>query len=585
MSHTSGTSHPTGLSRRGVVAALGAAAALPLLTSRQQAAALTPVTPASAAASAVAPAATVTAAAAPAGCATGITLAARDAAAFASLGLGTLSAVPLPGTPARVSVRDGDTEVAVLTTGARTVRLTGPERTFVENKKPVTDLFARERPADWGTSPEGGSWSTVNGADTDYSVRPGVGVIVLSSANLSRHATLRDDAIGDADIRADGSFDRAPTGAALSFALSFGYQDTKNHYRARLVLTPTGTAELRVEREQADTVTPLAPAAALPGPSGDSPWAIRVRRTGDRIEARAWQTARPEPADWAVDVRDTAFPRGRVGVRAVASTGATGLPVRLGVTRFSVTGASWTAPPSVTHRDWIRVLPEPFDGTWTEAVERTVRGWAGSTAPDVLAYAFMFVQGAPPVRAPALGGARVLGEVGYGPMTAAGTRREGADFHECVGLPWTFPVGGTSPAGADIWRDHLDCSGYVRMVYGHHAGVPMAAGDDPTRGALPRRSHDQSRHAPGVTVAESAAAPPAAPRLHVGDLLFFDADESDAGEIDHVGIHLGTDHEGRRRFLSSRKTPNGPTAADLGGPSVLDGDGLYARALRKVHRL
>ncbi|MFJ1646959.1 NlpC/P60 family protein [Streptomyces sp. NPDC088258] len=524
-------------------------------------------------------------AAAPAGSATGITVAARDASAFASLSLGPLTAVPLPGPPAGLSVRDGDAEVAVLTTGARTVRLTGPERMFVENKKPFTDLFARERPTDWGAAPGGGSWSHVNGAATDYAVQGGAGVTVLSSANLSRHATLRDDAIGDVDVRADGSFDRAPTGAALSFALSFGYQDTRNHYRARLVLSTSGTAELRVEREQADTVTLLAPAVALPSPSGDSPWAIRVCRTGDGIKARAWQTARTEPTTWTVVTSDAAFPQGRVGVRALASTGATGLPVRLRVTRFQVRRAGWTAPPSVTHRDWIRVLPEPFDGTWTDDIERTVRGWAGSTAPDVLAYAFMFVQGAPEVRSAALGGARVLGEVGYGPLSTAGVPAEGADFHECMGLPWTFPVGGSSPADSDIWRDKLDCSGYVRMVYGHHAGVPLAKGDDPTRTALPRRSHHQSLHAPGVTVAESAAAPPAAPGLRVGDLLFFDADESDAGEIDHVGIYLGTDHDGRRRFLSSRKTPDGPTAADLGGPSVLDGDGLYARTLRKVHRL
>ncbi|MGW3660013.1 C40 family peptidase [Streptomyces sp. NPDC005151] len=567
---------PSRLSRRGLVASLGAAVALPLVAPRSVSYARTP---------GVAPAAAAAFAGTAGGSATGVTIAGNDASVYAPLSLGTLTAVPLSGTPGRLSVRDGDTEVALLTTGARTVRLAGPERTFVENKQPFTDLFDRERPTDWGSSPAGGSWSTVNGADTDYTVQPGAGTIVLSSANLSRHATLLDNMIADVDVRADGSFDRAPAGAALSFALSFGYLDPKNHCRARLVLNPGGTAELRIEREQADTTTLLTPAVALPSPSGTVPWSIRVRRTGDLVQARAWQTAGAEPTAWTAEATDPLSRQGRVGVRALASTGTTNLPVRLRVTRFGVDAASWAVPPAVTHREWIRVLPEPFDGAWTAALEQTVRGWVGSTAPDVLAYAFMFVAGAPEVRAAALDGARVLGEAGYGPTATDGTRREGADFHEYMGLPWTFPVGGASPAGSGIWRDNLDCSGYVRMVYGHHCGVPLAAGDDPARTALPRRSHDQSLHAPGVTLARAVGEPPATPQLHPGDLLFFDADTADSGEIDHVGIHLGTDQTGQRRFLSSRKTPNGPTMADLGGPSTLDGDGLYARTLRAVHRV
>ncbi|WP_330320622.1 hypothetical protein OG927_21090 [Streptomyces clavifer] len=34
-------------------------------------------------------------------------------------------------------------------------------------------------------------------------------------------------------MRCTASFGRTPTGEACSFALSFGYQDTHNNYRAR----------------------------------------------------------------------------------------------------------------------------------------------------------------------------------------------------------------------------------------------------------------------------------------------------------------------------------------------------------------
>ncbi|CAM5617807.1 hypothetical protein [Streptomyces aurantiogriseus] len=53
----------------------------------------------------------------------------------------------------------------------------------------------------------------------------------------------------------------------------------------------------------------------------------------------------------------------------------------------------------------------------------------------------------------------------------------------------------------------------------------------------------------------------------------------------YVGIHLGTDATGSRRFLPGRKTVNGPTMADPGGASILDGTGTYATTLHTVHRL
>ena len=69
-----------------------------------------------------------------------------------------------------------------------------------------------------------------------------------------------------------------------------------------------------------------------------------------------------------------------------------------------------------------------------------------------------------------------------------------------------------------------------------------------------------------------------------GDLVFFDASTDDGAQIDHVGIFVGQDQAGHYRFISSRKTPNGPTLGDLGARSVLDGTGFYAAAFRAVRR-
>ncbi|MFD0430886.1 hypothetical protein ACFQ60_37095 [Streptomyces zhihengii] len=125
---------------------------------------------------------------------------------------------------------------------------------------------------------------------------PGTGLITLTTDYASRHATLRDDRIGDVDVRSTASFDKVPTGQACSYALSFGYQDTRNSYRARLSFLTSGAVELRVEKEVADTVTQLVPAQTLAtGVPAGTPWTVRVRREGERIRVKAWRAAGPSP--------------------------------------------------------------------------------------------------------------------------------------------------------------------------------------------------------------------------------------------------------------------------------------------------
>ncbi|MFC9388457.1 NlpC/P60 family protein [Streptomyces venezuelae] len=531
-----------------------------------------------------------------------VTLPPLNAAYFAPVTLASpLTATVLPGTPARTEVTSGGARVALLTHGARTVVLPGPTRTFTENKKPFVDDFQRTLPdmtlpvadrAYWGTSPGGGSWSTVGPVDTDYSVVPGAGAITLTTDFASRHATLRDDEITDVDVRSVARFDKVPTGQACSYALSFGYQDPHNNYRARLSFLTSGAVELRVEKEVNDAVSQLTTALTLAtGVPAGTDWTIRVRREGTRIQVKAWRSATSEPSAWAVDVADPTFGPGRVGLRALANDGCTNLPVKLLVSRFEVDAANWAKPPSVTHGDWVRVLPEPFDGTWTPALEQIIRGWAGSTAPDVLAYAAMFLAGAPAVTSGS-GPAKdkqVLGESGYGYLDPQGYRYEGADFHEYMNVGWTFPDGAyTGPSSKQV--GNLDCSGYTRMVYGYHMGVPMAAGADTSKTRIPRASRHMVDYAPGVRVDRTAdgTTPPTAALLQPGDLVLFNADSGDdkpTATIDHVGIYLGKDAGGQRRFLSSRKTVNGPTMSDLGGASLLDGAGTYAKKLHTVHRI
>lgn len=97
---------------------------------------------------------------------------------------------------------------------------------------------------------------------------------------------------------------------------------------------------------------------------------------------------------------------------------------------------------------------------------------------------------------------------------------------------------------------------------------------------LPRRAVQQFASAPGVvTIPNTGRQVTSLARVKAGDLVFFDASD-DGKDIDHMGMFTGVDSGGRHRFLSSRKTINGPTIGDEAGRSTLNGTGLYASAFR-----
>ncbi|MFC8508519.1 NlpC/P60 family protein [Streptomyces sp. NPDC057411] len=529
-----------------------------------------------------------------------------DAWHFAPPTAGPLTTRAIPG---GLEVKDDRGVLATLTTGAKTVTLRGPKRWFTEQKKPVVDAFNRTPPTGgWGMSPGGGTWTHHNGADSAYVVENGQGVIkfAVADAGKSRYSLLSDYAIGDVSVRARFSFEKRPTGAAVSLGLVVAAENVNNHYRARLILTPAGDVQFVLEKELLDESTTLSSAVTLAsGYTAGERWWVRVEKTGNLLRARAWKdgTGATEPETWTHTFYDLEkdplklFPKGAVGVRGLASQGTTAT-ASARVDEFRIEKAVWPDPPVVTHDTWVRVLPEPFAGSWTPAVEQQIRAWAGDTSPDVLTYSSMFRAFAPAITDPARGGAQVLGESGYSaadPVT--GLRNVGPDFHEYMGIDnWPFPNGEVGTLEQE--GRYLDCSGFVRMVYGYHMGIPMVLEKDFVNGNLPRKSKDQASSGPGVKIADGGVGTiPPLDGLRIGDAVFFDTDEtSDAGG--HIGIYMGLDLNGHRRFVSSRKTPNGPTLSDLGGKSILDGElntydanhnlvkkgDLYTNTLRVIRR-
>lgn len=237
-----------------------------------------------------------------------------------------------------------------------------------------------------------------------------------------------------------------------------------------------------------------------------------------------------------------------------------------------------TTSATVTTTAWVRLLSAPFAGTVDTSWLTTA---LGDTRPDVLAIAAGYLTGAPPVLAS--DGQRISSDAHYGPLQADGTRAEGSDFNDYLGVTWTYGATTDRPEADQI--ESLDCSGYVRMVMGYRSHLPLSL--DPDGGAsLPRRAFQMLASAPGVvTVPNTGVRPSSTASLSPGDLVFFDASTDDGTQIDHVGIYLGKDSAGAPRFLSSRKTVDGPTMGDVGGRSTLSGTGLYATSWRASRRL
>ena len=242
-----------------------------------------------------------------------------------------------------------------------------------------------------------------------------------------------------------------------------------------------------------------------------------------------------------------------------------------------------TTGATITTRAIVRLAPQP----WRDGAEHAdwFRSWfanARYTAePDVIAIATQYLHGAPDQRDGH--GIRFAGAARFGPVRE-GVVSEFSDFTDYLGAPWTYPDGTIIRPNADRFGA-LDCSGFIRVLYGYRSGYPMEF-MTPTGKALPRRAVMMAEHGPGVViVADSRVHSADIGRLQPGDLVFFDVDPVDGPQVDHVGIYLGIDSTGHRRFISSRKTNDGPTLGDVGGVSSLDGTGLYARGFRSARRL
>ncbi|MDE9364183.1 NlpC/P60 family protein [Luteipulveratus sp. YIM 133132] len=241
---------------------------------------------------------------------------------------------------------------------------------------------------------------------------------------------------------------------------------------------------------------------------------------------------------------------------------------------------------TIKHATWVRFAPQ----AWVNGAERTwAKPWLVSAlqdrSPDMLAIAMQYIQSARDLKD--THGVRYAGNASFGPLGGPGQpREEASDFYDFLGKPWTFPDGRVKPF-EQIRLGAMDCSGFLRMVLGYRMGFPMMSRSDRKPGPmLPRRAYAMAGYAPGTLIIANRNVQPdpaELKKLLPGDLVFFETN-IEIG-IDHSGIFMGVDSDGKHRFISSRGEPDGPTMGDVGRESTLDGNGPFTRGFRTSRRI
>ncbi|WP_043683817.1 NlpC/P60 family protein [Streptomyces xylophagus] len=251
-----------------------------------------------------------------------------------------------------------------------------------------------------------------------------------------------------------------------------------------------------------------------------------------------------------------------------------------------------TTESKVTTDAWVRVLPH----TWQQGMEKSAwfKSWfgktLGDTSADVFAVAFQYSSAGAPAKHNA-DDVRYAGTAHFGPRNSKVANPldfayydEQSDFYDYLGVPWDFD--GTRVQPEQARYGCVDCSGFQRLVWGYRMGFPMH--NTNTKGTgLPRRAYAIAAYGPGQVVIPHTGTKQATDLsiLQPGDLVFFAIIKDRPDFIDHVGIYMGLDDQGRHRFYSSRSAANGPTMGDLSGHALLDGTDFYARGFRSARRL
>lgn len=188
--------------------------------------------------------------------------------------------------------------VAAMTTGAGAAVL-------------ASDTFQRANQPYWGTSSDGHVWQADASSARNFSIFAHAGLITSTPPHIYCSAIL-GPVVADVEITFNAALSQY---SASSLGAVLRWSDPNNYY----ALTLDGQA-LSFARVMDGMTTPL---QMLPFPArSNALYTFRVRAAGTRFFAAVWPTGQPAPANWQIEVTDSALSTGQAGVRALVQNGA-----------------------------------------------------------------------------------------------------------------------------------------------------------------------------------------------------------------------------------------------------------------------
>lgn len=242
--------------------------------------------------------------------------------------------------------------------------------------------------------------------------------------------------------------------------------------------------------------------------------------------------------------------------------------------------ASRATPSVISNSEWVRLIPQP----WVEGAEGATwfRPWLHSAladrSPDVLAIALAYLDAGPTVpsdRTPVV----------RHDQSRSDSRKRPPDFYDYLGISWIFPDSVRRKPNPEL-AGEISSSGFVRLVFGYRAGYPMRSSDRPGNG-LPRSALAMSQAGPGVPVVPDRVR--SSSRYNVlqpGDLVFFDLGPDNGRPVDCVGMYVGMDSNGHRRFVAGRSASRHAATPGDGTPMLqLDDSGRFSQGFHSAKRI
>jgi hypothetical protein len=474
-----------------------------------------------------------------------------------------------------------DRHVATFTDGAKTVALKGIERTFTETTHTVNDTFSRTVSDTFGRAEQGGRYFITESVATDFNVSDGTGKMICSTVNASRRATLtQTNTLKSFEGQVKLKTDKAAEGAGQDGGITFGYVDLLNHYEVVLRFSSSGSVQVGIIKKiDGDTNNIGDYVTVVASRTISDWWRLKMFWNSDtgQIKVKAWIVGDPEPSGWQKEEVDTTYTVGRLGLRSILNPGTTNAPVLFEYDDFVGTG-QWPYNPTVTHDTHVRFLNYPYNNVNDSTLVSWLQSALKDTSNDFLAEGMRYL---------------ASGDLNasYGPLEVDGTRQDGSDWNDYLSQTAYYPgeVEDIDPPEPEQ-LGCVDCSGFLRLHL-RTFDIPLSRYPAVFDGIhLPRESKDILDDGPGIFIypRNGTVQLTEFSKLQIGDIVGFDADLTDPeeGQIDHLGVYIGLDTQGKRRFLSSRATPDGATFADLGGKSIIDGTtNLYTKSLRCVRRI